>query len=754
MRALLLCNTLLLAAATEWHDVRDLGVRGRGFDVSELESFADRLPAKAKGKVRDVIWELSTNSAGLYVDFLTDSPSLQLNRTYNSDSFEMWHFPSTGVAGLDLFEWDVGNATWRWAGVTRSQTKRNEVEQIGDPLKGMRKFRLHFPLYNGLEAMSIGIAEGHTITAAPYEYNSTGPILWYGTSIAQGGVVSRPGFSFMNHIRRNIKTEILNFGFSGSCLMEQNVTDFLVTVKPTPSIFIVDCEWNMDADMISQRAVPLVNQIRQALPTTSIILVEGTLSGPAWISAPAKDAQTAKWEALRTSYETLLKEGVKDLHYVTGPQLYTIQNDPNHFINPTVGGVHPTDLGQYAMTQYYTEYLPTILKNKTASGSQPAVFGGNSVSRKLPKTTITEPTLRSSTDASSLAFFDVEKLGVMNRPFNDTERYFNRLPASAKGQVRGIVYSLSQYNTGMAVHFITDATEIYLNFSLANNPKPLWHMPDSGVSGGDLYRFDDANGVYRSVGCLEHWADQSVMTTQLLATGLPGKSAKYALYLPLRNEFLSAAIGVPSGHVVTRDPDYDRDSVTAYGKKPIVWYGTSIDQGGVASRPGTTYTNILTRNLKRQVLNYGFAGNGIMETSVMQYLAEIDAALFVIDCLPNMGPTSITNNTQPLYHFIRTFNNSFHAETPILFVAGTDYGSFWSNPASNNNKRAALEAQINDIQKQKYDPNLHLFLNRNNELFAKDMFINPTVGGTHPSDLGHREIARYYTTYLPQFLKD
>ena len=113
------------------------------------------------------------------------------------------------------------------------------------------------------------------------------------------------------------------------------------------------------------------------------------------------------------------------------------------------------------------------------------------------------------------------------------------------------------------------------------------------------------------------------------------------------------------------------DGITMHGRKPIVWYGTSIDQGGVASRPGATYTNVLTRSLGRMVLNFGFAGNGKDETSVAEYLVRVPAALFVLDCLPNLNAEEVTERTAPLVRYLRAHG---HADTPIVLAAGTTYG--------------------------------------------------------------------------------
>jgi hypothetical protein len=89
------------------------------------------------------------------------------------------------------------------------------------------------------------------------------------------------------------------------------------------------------------------------------------------------------------------------------------------------------------------------------------------------------------------------------------------------------------------------------------------------------------------------------------------------------------------------------------------------------------------------VLNYGFAGNGVMEETVAQFLTELDPALFVIDCLPNMNADTVNSRTVPLVKYLR----QKHPTTPILLTAGTTYGNHWFDPASNDDKREALKTQ-------------------------------------------------------------
>ena len=86
-----------------------------------------------------------------------------------------------------------------------------------------------------------------------------------------------------------------------------------------------------------------------------------------------------------------------------------------------------------------------------------------------------------------------------------------------------------------------------------------------------------------------------------------------------------------------------------------------------------------------------------------------------------------------------------------MLAAGTTYGDHWFSPSGNDNKRAALKAEYDKLVAAG-DEHLHVVLDTKEELFGSNPYVSPTVGGTHPSDLGHREIANFYAAYLPPLL--
>ena len=137
-----------------------------------------------------------------------------------------------------------------------------------------------------------------------------------------------------------------------------------------------------------------------------------------------------------------------------------------------------------------------------------------------------------------------------------------------------------------------------------------------------------------------------------------------------------------------------------------------------------------------------------MELNVSQFLTDIDAALFIIDCLPNMTPDLVKANTIPIVEYLR----QKHPTTPILLVSGTWYGDHWFDSSPNDAKTQVLQTEYDKLVAAGRAKNVHLFTNLMDQLFGGEELINPTVGGTHPSDLGHSYMTKFYSKYLPTLL--
>jgi hypothetical protein len=223
---------------------------------------------------------------------------------------------------------------------------------------------------------------------------------------------------------------------------------------------------------------------------------------------------------------------------------------------------------------------------------------------------------------------------------------------------------------------------------------------------------------------------------------MPKGEREYMLYLPLYNGVSSVEIGVPKGTAV------GSGSARPAGRKPIVFYGTSITQGASASRPGMTHVAILGRMFDRPVINLGFSGNGRMEAEVTKFVAEIDAAVFVLDCLPNMTAKEVEERAESCVRLLRDARPA----TPILLVEDRNYPDGFLIPARrerNQTSQAALSAAYERLQKARVG-RLHYL--KAAELLGDDG--EATTDGSHPSDLGFVRQAKAFEKPLRAILRE
>ena len=317
-----------------WYDARQAGIEGKGW--ADTEKPFDRLPAKAKGVVRDPVWSLSRHSAGLCVRFVTDAPKIAARWTLTSDSLAMPHMPATGVSGLDLYVKDGG--VWRWTGAARPSAKTNQAVVAEAIPAGSHEFMLYLPLYNGTESLEIGVPPAAAIEKAPARPpDRAKPIVFYGTSITQGGCAARPGMVHTAILGRRLDCPIINLGFSGNGQMDAELGALMAELDA--AAYVIDCAPNMPPEMITARTEPFVTALRKAKPDTPIVLVENISYQAGYFLPGTRQSYTDKNKALRAAYDGLAAKGIAKLSYVPGETLLGGDGEA------TVDGTHPTDLG-------------------------------------------------------------------------------------------------------------------------------------------------------------------------------------------------------------------------------------------------------------------------------------------------------------------------------------------------------------------------------------------------------------------------
>lgn len=326
--------------------------------------------------------------------------------------------------------------------------------------------------------------------------------------------------------------------------------------------------------------------------------------------------------------------------------------------------------------------------------------------------------------AQEVRWQDPTSLEIEGRGWETTASPYVRLPDSAKDKVGWLAWQQSRQSAGICVRFVTDAAAVSVRWSLTNASLAMPHMPATGVSGVDLYaRLPD--GSWRFVGNGRPGQQDGNLAQFEFPEGAKPKR-ECLLYLPAYNGTKSLEIGVSPGARLEKPAPRPEGL-----RRPIVIYGTSITQGGCASRPGMIWTSILGRLLDRPVINLGFSASGTMEPPVAEPLAELDPAVYVIDCTWNMG------TTQEVYFdritkLVGTIRKA-RSLTPIVFV-GQSLIRPEAHPTdlTRRQENAVLKLQKEGVQ--------GLILVPGTDLIGDDG--EGTVDGVHLNDLGMDRQAR------------
>ena len=333
----------------DWYDVKEFGVEGKGW--SETKKYFDRLPAKAEGFVRDQVWNLSRDSAGMCFRFVSDSPNIYVRYELSRESLSMTHMAATGHSGVDLYAQD-GMGIDRWVAVVRPGKQKMDTTLAKDLAPGSRRYTLYLPLRNGVESLEIGVVRGQSFTALSPRNEK--PIVFYGTSIMHGACASRPGMAFPSILGRRLRRPIINLGFAGNGRMEIEVGSLLVELNPC--VFVIDCLPNMNESTVSQRAVPLVKKIRETHEKTPILLVEDRSFTSTRFFPARKQRHQKNRIALKNAFKELQNLDVKNIFYLDGDNLLGQDGEA------ATDGSHPSDLGMVRYADAYEPALRAILR--------------------------------------------------------------------------------------------------------------------------------------------------------------------------------------------------------------------------------------------------------------------------------------------------------------------------------------------------------------------------------------------------------
>ena len=329
---------------------------------------------------------------------------------------------------------------------------------------------------------------------------------------------------------------------------------------------------------------------------------------------------------------------------------------------------------------------------------------------------------------NGVKWIDGKYLPIEGRAFNDTEHYYDRLPANVTTNVNGGVRSMKHHTSGMLFLFRTDSRKLSFKWMPYNSGLSMDHMPSTGVSGIDVYRFDEPAGVWRYVKTGRIW--DAAKGGSLDIGWTPGDAC--IVNLPLYNGIKSFELGIePAAKVEALGP---RKSGV---DKPVVFYGTSITHGGCCSRPGLGFVNMVGRQLDVPVVGLGFSGSGVMEFEMSEHLARIDASCYVLDCLWNMNSNPKNPNGRSVERNYEPFIRNLRAKRPGVPIVMAEHCNVYGNAKDDKDRfaRGLYEKLVAEGW-------TNLVYLPNDEMYTGD--YEGTVDGTHPNDLGMMSMAKSF----------
>ena len=290
-----------------------------------------RMPIHVADSVSEGVAALSTNTAGGRLCFTTNSSFIQLQATYNWFC-NMRHMPLTGSSGFSLFELMGDKEVF--VGVLAPQAGANTGFSDGLSLKGgtLRKYVLYFPLYNNVQTLTLTLDKDATVEKLQ-PYKDVLPILYYGSSITQGGCASRPDNTYQALICKRNHVDFINLGFAGNARAETHMVDYLAQIDC--SLFVCDYDHNAPTVEYLQNTVyPLYERYRRVRKTTPILFITKpdfkVFSGDEMRHNVVKDA-----------YEKAKALGDNNVYFLSGKEFFKDGNVCDY----TVDNCHPTDYG-------------------------------------------------------------------------------------------------------------------------------------------------------------------------------------------------------------------------------------------------------------------------------------------------------------------------------------------------------------------------------------------------------------------------
>ncbi|MCQ2485183.1 MAG: SGNH/GDSL hydrolase family protein [Clostridia bacterium] len=297
---------------------------------------------------------------------------------------------------------------------------------------------------------------------------------------------------------------------------------------------------------------------------------------------------------------------------------------------------------------------------------------------------------------------------------------YRRMPGEIAEKVSSGVAYLNNHTSGGRILFETDSPYVALSTKGLTDNMP--HMPFTGSKGFDLYLFENGEFVYYRT--FTPTCEKTADFENIVEFG-DSRKRKIMIHFPLYGGVSELNLGFDSDSSVEPFNPYKEGEL-------FVYYGSSITQGGCASRPGNNFPAIVSRKTMSDFLCLGFSGNAHGEDEMIEYIANLPMSVFVMDYDHNdMGePEKLAVRHPKLYNAVR----AKHPDIPIIIMSAP-----WSKELEAM-KKISRKVVFNTYENAKKNGDNVYFADGMN-FFSGEYADCATVDGCHPNDYGFVRMA-------------
>ncbi len=300
-----------------------------------------RLPEEIAKNVNDGVYALHANTSGGRVAFVTDSSYVAIH-TKMTNIGKMPHFALTGSSGFDLYADNEYVKTF----IPPFDIEDGYESIIELGTKKQRQIIINFPLYSDVNELFIGLEKDAFLGEAK-PYKNSKPVVYYGSSITQGGCASTPGMCYPAIVSRQFNCDFINLGFSGNAKAEDEIARYIKNLDM--SVFVYDYDHNAPTlDHLEKTHERMFKTIREAQPLLPIIL----MSRP---KHNLTDEEIQRRTIVETTYKNALLSGDKNVYFIDGSALTKLCGNYG-----TVDSCHPTDYGFASMAEAVSDVISQI----------------------------------------------------------------------------------------------------------------------------------------------------------------------------------------------------------------------------------------------------------------------------------------------------------------------------------------------------------------------------------------------------------